>query len=77
MGGGFGDGFVEDGSGSLPADPFQAPGLNGPDDPIGAGMGPVGGDPNMPPPVGPYSNGPMDPTDPHNDPHLNPPHGPI
>jgi hypothetical protein len=65
MGGGFGDGFVDDGSGSLPQDPFVAPAFNGPEDPIGGGMGPIGGDPM--PPVGPTGNLPMDggPIDPH------------
>lgn len=59
-GGGFGDGFVDDGSGNGPADPFQAPALNPPDDPIGGGMGPIGGDPL--PPVGPIMpDGPLDP----------------
>ncbi len=74
MGGGFGDGFVDDGSGSLPPDPFQAPAFNGPEDPIGGGMGPIGGDPL--PPVGPLSDGPLPP---HLDPHMGPipPHGPI
>jgi hypothetical protein len=71
MGGGFGDGFVDDGSGSLPQDPFVAPPFNGPDDPIGGGMGPIGGDPL--PPVGPEGNLPNE----HGGPidfHL--PHGP-